>query len=381
MRIVFQLTPGTEAPAEMNFLFPDRRALCMAENATHNLHNLLTLRGALVRDAAHLVALPDRGDRPVRRRDRRRVRLAPLAHLGHATASSRFLSQQRDLYAYLHDQTLRLMNQGHTGTEIAEMIELPPALEQAWHTHGYYGSVSHNVKAIYQRYLGWFDGNPAHLWQHPPVETRQAVRRVSWAASTRVVAKARRYVDDGDLRFAAQLLNHAVFADPSTRRGHGAAGRGVRAARLRRGERHLAQLLPARARWSCATASASSPIDLGAGMVAALTVEQIFDSLAIRVNGAERLGREIVIDWMFTDLAQRTARRCRNGVLIQQPNPPAGQPDLTPYADQAGLPGHTGRQGPRRHHLRRRPRCPQAPDRPPRRAGSGVRDRDALTAR
>ena len=174
--IEFQLTPGTEAPAEMNFLFPDRRALCMAENATHNLHNLLTLRGALVRDpriwARYLneaiLLFGDRAD------------VAFASHhwptWGHDKVI-RFLSEQRDLYAYLHDQSLRMLNQGYTGLEIAELIQLPPALERAWHARGYYGSVSHNVKAIYQRYMGWFDGNPASLWRHPPE------------------AAARRYVD------------------------------------------------------------------------------------------------------------------------------------------------------------------------------------------
>ena len=157
--IEFQLTPGTEAPAEMNFLFPERRALCMAENATHNLHNLLTLRGALVRDpriwARYLneaiVLFGDRAD------------VAFASHhwptWGHDKII-RFLSEQRDLYAYLHDQSLRMLNQGYTGLEIAELIQLPPALERAWHARGYYGSVSHNVKAIYQRYMGWF-GPPA----------------------------------------------------------------------------------------------------------------------------------------------------------------------------------------------------------------------------
>ena len=91
---------------------------------------------------------------------------------------------QRDLYAYLHDQTLRLLNQGYTGPEIAEMIELPPALRQAWHTHGYYGSVSHNVKAIYQRYMGWYDGNPARLWQHPP-QARPSDTSTSMGGATR----------------------------------------------------------------------------------------------------------------------------------------------------------------------------------------------------
>ena len=205
------MTPGTECPVEMNFLFPERHALCMAENATHNLHNLVTLRGAVVHDARiwayylnEAIAL-FAGDTDV----------AFASHHWPTWGRDRvvtYLSQQRDLYAYLHDQTLRLMNQGHTGIEIAEMIEMPPALEAAWHTHGYYGSVSHNVKAIYQRYLGWFDGNPAHLWQHPPVAA--ATRYVdAFGGADVVIAKAREYIDRGDLRFAAELLNHVVFAD------------------------------------------------------------------------------------------------------------------------------------------------------------------------
>ncbi len=167
VEIEFQMAPGTEAPAEMHFYFPRFRALCMAENATHNLHNLLTLRGALVRDPhAWSGYLTEAIDTFADRTD-----VVFASH--HWPTWGResiveFLSLQRDLYAYLHDQTLRLLNQGHTGVEIAEMFQMPPALERAWHTRGYYGSVSHNVKAVYQRYMGWFDGNPARLWPHPP---------------------------------------------------------------------------------------------------------------------------------------------------------------------------------------------------------------------
>lgn len=153
----------------------------MAENATHNLHNLLTLRGALVRDphawSGYLTeAIDTFADR------------ADVVFASHhwptwgKDSIVEFLSVQRDLYAYLHDQTLRLLNQGYTGVEIAEMFQMPPALERAWHTHGYYGSVSHNVKAIYQRYMGWFDGNPARLWPHLPRRSRPAMSR-RWAAS------------------------------------------------------------------------------------------------------------------------------------------------------------------------------------------------------
>jgi alkyl sulfatase BDS1-like metallo-beta-lactamase superfamily hydrolase len=162
IRMVFQMAPGTEAPAEVHIYFPQQRALCMAENATHNLHNILTLRGAVVRDphawAGYLTEAVDLfgGD----------LEVVFASHHWPTWGRERaveFLLLQRDLYAYLHDQTLRMLNQGLTGMEIAEAMVLPPVLEQAWHARGYYGSVSHNVKAIYQRYMGWYDGNPAHL--------------------------------------------------------------------------------------------------------------------------------------------------------------------------------------------------------------------------
>ena len=244
VRIVFQITPGTEAPAEMNFHFPDHRALCMAENATHNLHNLLTLRGALVRDPRVWSRYLDEA-----------IEMfgvgTDVAFASHhwptwGTANAtRYLSQQRDLYAYLHDQTLRMLNNGATGMEIAEDIQLPPNLESAWHARGYYGSVSHNVKAIYQRYMGWFDGNPTSLWEHPPQAA--ATRYVDVIGGQQAVLdKARSYAAAGDLRFAAELLKHAVFASPDDTAAREALagvyerlGYGCR-------ERHLAQLLPHR---------------------------------------------------------------------------------------------------------------------------------------
>src|SRR5215217_1917354 len=213
VEIEFQMAPGTEAPAEMHFYFPRYRALCMAENATHNLHNLLTLRGALVRDphvwAGYLTEAIEKFA------DKTDVVFA--SHHWPTWGSERiveFLSLQRDMYAYLHDQTLRQLNQGFTGIEIAETFEMPPALEKAWHTHGYYGSVSHNVKAVYQRYMGWFDGNPGRLWAHPPQAL--AARYVdAIGGMDRVAELAREAFDKGDFRWAATLLDHATFVDES----------------------------------------------------------------------------------------------------------------------------------------------------------------------
>ncbi|RAK78014.1 alkyl/aryl-sulfatase [Aspergillus fijiensis CBS 313.89] len=213
VRIRFQLVPETEAPSEMNFFFPDHRALYIAECATHSLHNIITLRGALVRDAKawaryldeSLVWFGEQSD---------------VLCAGHNWPTwgrkeiQQLIAEQRDLYGYLHDQTVRMMNTGLTGIEIAETLALPPALQRAWHAQGFYGSVSHNVKGIYQRYMGWFDGNPAHLWEHPPVEN--ARRYVDCMGGIEaVVQKAETYAREGDRRFAATLLGHAVALDPT----------------------------------------------------------------------------------------------------------------------------------------------------------------------
>ena len=324
----FQMTPGTECPVEMNFLFPQRQALCMAENATHNLHNLLTLRGALVRDAriwSHYLNEAIglfAGDTDV----------AFASHHWPMWGRNRivtYLSEQRDLYAYLHDQTLRLLNQGYTGIEIAEMVEMPPALQAAWHTHGYYGSVSHNVKAIYQRYLGWFDGNPAHLWQHPPAQA--ATRYVhAFGGADVVISKAQEYVDGDDLRFAAELLNHVVFADESNTRarellagvyerlGYGAENGTWRNFYLQ-GAHELRQGVQA-----AALSSARSP-----EMAGALDVGQLFDSVAIRVNGRRAWDEHLAVDWVFTDLHDTYRITLSNGALIQDLNPTGGAVDLT----------------------------------------------------
>ena len=314
VEIEFQMAPGTEAPAEMHFYFPRYRALCMAENATHNLHNLLTLRGALVRDphgwSGYLTEAIEKFT------DRTDVVFA--SHHWPTWGEDRiveFLSLQRDLYAYLHDQTLRLLNQGHTGIEIAESFQMPPALHAAWHTHGYYGSVSHNVKAVYQRYMGWFDGNPARLWQHPPEAI--APRYVEAIGGIdRVVEVAQAAFDGGDYRWAVTLLDHAIFtdehhegartlyADTLEQLAYGAENATWRnfflagATELREGN------------FGTPTQSASM------SMLTQLTPEQMFDSFAISVNGPKAWDLDLVIDVTFADAATNYRLTLHNGVLV-----------------------------------------------------------------
>ena len=213
IRIEFQLTPGTEAPAEMNFYFPDFRAVCMAENCVATLHNLYTPRGAEIRDALGwsryineaLETFLDRSD------------VAFASHhwprWGSADIEA-WLGGQRDLYRYLHDETLRLANHGHTALEIAEEISLPAAIGDEFFNRDYYGTVSHNVKAVYQRYLGWFDANPATL--HPLIPVDAAKKFVQYmGGAAEVLAKARVDFEAGEFRWVAQVVNNVVFADPT----------------------------------------------------------------------------------------------------------------------------------------------------------------------
>lgn len=336
VRIVFQMAPGTEAPAEMHFYFPDLKALCMAENATHTLHNLLTLRGALVRDphawAGYLTEAIDLFGS--------QAEVAFASHHWPTWGTDRiveFLSLQRDLYAYLHDQTLRMLNQGLVGSEIAEQIQLPPALEAAWHTHGYYGSVSHNVKAIYQRYMGWYDGNPAHLWQHPPTEAARRYVDFMGGADT-VVEKARASYAEGDLRWVAEVVSHVVFAEPS----HDAA-------------RHLLadtfeQLGygSENGTWRNVYLSGATELRDGifgtparsssADIVAALSPEMLFDALAIRVDGPRAWDERLTVDVRFTDTGDCFRLLLANGVLTYTPVEKPDAADVTLRLPLSALP-------------------------------------------
>ena len=215
VRIVFQMTPDTEAPAEMNFYFPDHRALCMAENCTAHLHNILTPRGALVRDAKSWSRYIDEAMRLFAPDSDVVFASHHWPRWGQAQIIS-YLTKQRDLYKFVHDQTLRLANHGLGPKEIAERLRLSPGLAREWYTRDYYGTLNHNTKAVYQRYLGWFDGNPASLHPHPRTEAGQ--RYVALAGGPeRLLDNARKAYDDGDYRWVGELVSHLVFADPTHR--------------------------------------------------------------------------------------------------------------------------------------------------------------------
>ena len=316
VRLIFQLTPGAEAPSEMNFYFPDFKALCAAENASHTLHNIVTLRGAQVRDArawsAYLtetIALWGED-----------LDVVFASHHWPTWGRERavaYLEAQRDVYAYLHDQTLRLMNQGLTGPEIADAIEIPPALEATWSVHGYYGSVSHNVKGIYQRYLGWYDGNPSNLWKHAPEEA--AVRYMAaMGGLDGAMTVARQAFDDGDYRWAVEVLNHIIFsglADDAARQLQASAleqlGFGAENGTWRAEFLTAAQELR--------SGIVGTPTSAGgAGMLGALSVEQILSAIAIRIDGPRAWDLHLLISFEITDEQAYYNAELRNGAFIHQ---------------------------------------------------------------
>ena len=314
--MVFQLTPGTEAPAEMNFYLPSMRAVFMAENANLTMHNLLPARGALVRDAK---AWADYLTESIRLfGDKSEVMFAahgiPRFGQGEIVA---FLSSHRDAYKFLHDQTVRLMNSGLTSSEIAEVLELPQVLAKQWFNRGYYGTMSHNSKAIYQRYLGWYDANPANLNPLPP---EPAARKyvAAMGGADKVLTEAESAVKAGELRWAATLLNHLVFADERNT-----------AARNLLADVYTKMGFSAEAgTWrniylTGAQELRDGPVELPPGgfnpdVLAATTTAMVLDFAAVRVNPEKAAARTFKIAIELTDRGERHLLTVGNGVLIHE---------------------------------------------------------------
>jgi alkyl sulfatase BDS1-like metallo-beta-lactamase superfamily hydrolase len=209
LRFVFQNAPASEAPAELTFGLPELGAYCGAEVATRTMHNLYTLRGTKIRDALKWSGYIDEMMNLAARAD---VYFA--SHHWPVWGQARinaYMEQQRDTYKFIHDQTVRMFNNGLTPREIAEQLELPESLERGFANRGYYGTVKHNAKAVYQGYLGWYDANPANLDSLPPVEAGRRYVELAGGAEA-LLDKARAAYDEGEYRWAAELLNHLVFA-------------------------------------------------------------------------------------------------------------------------------------------------------------------------
>ena len=221
---------------------------------------------------------------------------------------------QRDMYLYLHDQALRLMNQGYVGAEIAEVLEMPPGLVDAWHTHGYYGSVSHNLKAVYQRYMGWYDANPANLWAHPPVEAAKRYVAAMGGVDA-ALAVARHAYDDGDYRWVVEVCKHIVFCDETS-----AEARALQADAFEQlafgaenGTWRNAFLSGAHElrHGGFGTPTATAAEDL----INALSVDQMLDTIAIRIDGPKAWHEHLVLSFVMTDTNTTHVAELRNGVM------------------------------------------------------------------
>ncbi len=336
LRIVFQHTPGAEAPAELCFYLPERRALCMAEIASHVLHNVYTLRGAKIRDALAW----SRYINEAIHRFGREVDVEFGSHhwptWGNAEVI-RFLKGQRDLYRYIHDETLRLANHGFGPAEIAEMVELPAGIGQSFANRGYYGSVNHNVKAVYTYYLGFFDGNPATLHQLPPVEgARKAVEYMGGADA--VLAKARADFEKGEYRWVAQAVNYVVFADPGN----------VAARELQADALEQLGYQAENGTWRNFYLSAArelrdgvvvmpTPSTATADAVRAMSVEMFLQFLAVRLNGPKAADRAYTFDLQLTDLGERYLLEVENGVLNYTKGGAAESPTATLTLNRAAI--------------------------------------------
>ena len=302
VRVVYQLTPETEAPAEMNFFFPDFDALCMAENCSHTMHNLIPIRGALVRNSLRWSKYINEAIELFGAKTKVLFTSHNWPRWGQEDAVE-FLGLQRDLYKWMHDQTMRLANQGLVPTEIASTLKLPDDFLAQEHTHGYYGDLVHNSKAVYQRYLSWYDGNPANLNKLPPVEAGKRYVALAGGAD-KVIAAGQEALANGDYRWGAELVNHLVFADPTNTEaralqadlleqlGYQSESSTFRnaylmgAQELRHGTPDL-PASPARAR----------------GILVAMTVEQIFDTISVRLKSEEVGGLSLKLNWTFPDMA------------------------------------------------------------------------------
>jgi alkyl sulfatase BDS1-like metallo-beta-lactamase superfamily hydrolase len=314
--IVFQLVPDSEAPAEMNFFFKDLGVLCIAENAVHCMHNVLTPRGAPVRDS--LAWSKYLGEAIELFGERSDVMFAQ--HHWPRWGKARIvehLARHRDMYRYLHDQTLRLANRGLTPSEIAAEVRLPPSLERTWSCRGNYGTVSHNVRAVYQRYLGFFDGNPAHLDQHPPVAA--ARRYVELAGGIEpLLENARAAYDGGDYRWVAELCSHAVFAEP----GGSTEARELQAQALEQlgyqAESAVWRNLYLVGAHELREGPPRAPRDrrvASADVAKALSLEQLWDAMGARLDGPRAWDTTIKLAWNFTDVGERWSVTVENGAL------------------------------------------------------------------
>jgi alkyl sulfatase BDS1-like metallo-beta-lactamase superfamily hydrolase len=333
VELVFQSVPGSEAPAEYTFYLPQHKAFMGAELVSRNMHNLYTLRGAQVRDGLSWSKYIDEAITLFADAD---VYLGShhWPEWGQDQVRT-FMENQRDTYKYLHDQSVRLLNAGYTGEEIAEQLEMPEALADNFANRGYYGTVRHNAKAVYQMYMGWYDGNPANLNPLPPQQASARYVAAMGGADT-VQELAQAAFNKGDYRWAAELLNHIVFSDDSN------ADAKTLLANTYDQLGYQAESGPWRnvylsAAWELRHGKPDQGIDIRSmsDVLANTSVDKFFESMAVRLNAEKARGKSLTVEFLFTDLNERHRLEISNSVLRHYLVEDAGEADAELHLTRA----------------------------------------------
>lgn len=297
----FQLTLNTEAPSEMHYYIKEYKALCPAENVNHTMHNLYTLRGAKVRDSKAWSKHID--NMLLKWGDEAQVLFAPhhWPSWGNDNIKNH-VAKQRDTYKFMHDQVLRLANHGYTIDEVGDMVKMPKELDQTWSSHGYYGSISHNARAIYNFYLGYFDGNPSHLHKLPPATG--SIKYVEYmGGSKNVIDMAKKDFDKGEYRWVAEALDHVVFAEPDNKE-----AKNLLADTLEQ-LGYVAESGPWRNFYLSGARElregvkpAPTPNTASPDVVQNMPIGMILDYMAVRLNPEKAAGKKLKINFNFTDV-------------------------------------------------------------------------------
>ena len=315
LEIEFQLTPGTEAPAEMNAYFPKYRALWMAENCTGTLHNLYTLRGAEVRDANDWAKYIIEADQRFCSKTDVVFQSHNWPHWGEEIHE--YLLNTAAIYKFIHDQTLHYMNQGYTSTEVAAMLTLPEKLEKVWYTRPYYGTLAHNAKAVYQKYLGWYDANPVNLNPLPPSDT--AKKLVEYLGSTdAVLRKAWKDFEKGDYQWVAQITKELVFADPSNQKARNLCADALEQLgyQAESGAWRNAYLMgAAELRKGNLSGLARTANGLGSAMKE-MTVDMLLDYISILTDANAAQNDDVTLNLIVTDVNEKFYVTRKNGILL-----------------------------------------------------------------
>jgi alkyl sulfatase BDS1-like metallo-beta-lactamase superfamily hydrolase len=327
VEIVFEMAPDGQAPVEYYMYFPQFKVLNMGSDATHTFHNLLPFRGTQVRDALKWSRYLNEAVNAFGDKTEVLINQHNWPVFGGARVRN-YLNNQRDLYKYVHDQTLHLLNEGFTAPEIAEQLKLPASLANAWENRDYYGTVRHNVKAIYQKYVGWYDSNPANLDPLPPVEGAKKYVAYMGGADA-VIRHAREDFKNGEYRFVAEVANKLVFADPKNQE----------ARELAADAYEQLGYLSESATWRNAYLYAAYELRHGAAKIArpalnqdtigAIPTEMLFDLLGVLLNGPKADGKHIVINWNFTEAKKIYALTLENSALTYTANKQVADADAS----------------------------------------------------